>query len=51
MRVVYTGEALQDLDDVLTFIASNYPAISATFIVRLRTIEPRRPMARERTRG
>ena len=38
MKVVYTDEALRDLDEILTFIGSNYPAVSAPFQKRLRTI-------------
>ena len=41
MKVRYTDEALRDLDDILTFIASNYPAILAPFEQRLRAIERR----------
>jgi hypothetical protein len=28
MKVVYTGEALDNLDGILAYIASNYPTIS-----------------------
>lgn len=38
MKVVYTEEALRDLDEILTFIASNYPAISAAFEKRLAAV-------------
>jgi len=31
MKVIYTDEALRDLDEILTFIASNYPSITAAF--------------------
>jgi toxin ParE1/3/4 len=41
MRVVYTREALRDLDEVFTFIAENYPAASAGFQRRVRMIEQR----------
>jgi toxin ParE1/3/4 len=41
MRVVYTDEALRDLDEALNFITSNYPTIVAQFEARLRTIERR----------
>jgi toxin ParE1/3/4 len=41
MKVVYTDEALQDLDDVLTFIGLNYPTVLIPFQQRLRTIERR----------
>jgi plasmid stabilization system protein ParE len=41
MKVIYTDEALRDLDGVLTFIAKNYPTASAAFQRRLRIIEQR----------
>jgi len=41
MKVVYTDEALRDLDEILTFIASNYPVISASFERRLRAVMAR----------
>jgi toxin ParE1/3/4 len=41
MKVVYTDEALRDLDDVLTFLALNYPTISRLFLSRLNAIERR----------
>lgn len=41
MKVVYTDEALRDLDEILTFIASNYPSISTAFQKRLGSIERR----------
>ncbi len=41
MKVIYTDEALRDLDEILTFIASNYPSITAAFRQRLRSIERR----------
>lgn len=41
MRVVYTEEALRDLEEVLTFIDLNYPTVSAPFRRRLRAIERR----------
>jgi plasmid stabilization system protein ParE len=31
MKVVYTTEALADLDGILSYIANNYPAISEAF--------------------
>lgn len=37
MKVVYTDEALDNLDGILAFIASNYPTIAAAFEKRLRT--------------
>jgi hypothetical protein len=39
MKVIYTDEALRDLDEILTFIASNYPSISTAFQKRRRSIE------------
>lgn len=41
MKVIYTSEALRDLEEILAFIDSNYPTISAAFEVRLRAIEQR----------
>jgi toxin ParE1/3/4 len=41
MKVIYTDEALRDLDEILTFIASNYPSISTAFQKRRRSIERR----------
>jgi plasmid stabilization system protein ParE len=41
MRVVYTAEALRDLDEILAFIGAHYPAIAATFLRRLEMIERR----------
>jgi toxin ParE1/3/4 len=41
MKVVYTDEALRDLNEILTFIAVNYPTISVSFVKRLRAIERR----------
>jgi toxin ParE1/3/4 len=41
MKVVFTDEALRDLDEILEFIELNYPTISAAFERRVRTIERR----------
>ena len=41
MKVVYTDEALRDLDEILTFIACNYPAISRSFGLRLDAVMTR----------
>jgi plasmid stabilization system protein ParE len=41
MKVIYTDEALRDLDDILEFIELHYPAISVAFEERLRAIERR----------
>jgi plasmid stabilization system protein ParE len=41
MKVVYTDEALADLDEILEYIASHYPAVHALFERRLRAIEAR----------
>lgn len=38
MRVVYTTEALADLDGILGYIANNYPAISEAFQNRLHAV-------------
>jgi plasmid stabilization system protein ParE len=41
MKVIYTDEALRDLDEILTFVDLNYPTVSAPFQRRLRAIERR----------
>ena len=41
MKVVYTEEALRDLDEILRFIAANYPAVSAAFEMRLSAVTER----------
>ena len=41
MKVIYTEEALRDLDEILEFIELNYPAISSAFEKRLRSVEQR----------
>ena len=41
MKVIYTDEALRDLDEILESIELNYPAIPAAFEARLRGIELR----------
>ena len=41
MKVVYTDVALRDLDEILTYVATNYPTIAAAFVARLRMIERR----------
>ncbi len=41
MKVVYTDEALNNLDGILAFIANNYPTIAAAFEKRLRTVVAR----------
>ena len=41
MRVVYTDEALDNLDGILAFIARHYPGIRAAFEKRLRTVVAR----------
>ena len=38
MKVIFTEEALRDLDEILHFIARNYPTISLAFEKRLRTL-------------
>ena len=38
MKVVYTDEALDNLDGILAYIARNYPTILAAFEKRLRTV-------------
>jgi toxin ParE1/3/4 len=41
MKVVYTEDALRDLDEILTYIGANYPAMASAFVGRLRMIERR----------
>ncbi len=41
MKVIYTDEALRDLDEVLTYIDLNYPTVSRPFAQRLHAIERR----------
>jgi|HubBroStandDraft_6_1064221.scaffolds.fasta_scaffold662666_2 hypothetical protein len=41
MAVASLEDAVRDLDDILTFIGANYPAISSAFVGRLRMIERR----------
>jgi toxin ParE1/3/4 len=41
MKVVYTAEALDDLDQILAFITANYPTISEAFQLRLRSVVAR----------
>lgn len=41
MRGVYTSPALDDLSDILRFIAAEFPSAHAGFVARLRLIEHR----------
>ncbi len=41
MRVVYTAEALADLDGIFDYIANHYPAISEAFQNRLHAVTTR----------
>lgn len=41
MKVVFTDEALANLDGILGYIASNYPAIYDAFQSRLRSVVAR----------
>jgi plasmid stabilization system protein ParE len=41
MKVVYTTEALADLDGILNYIANHYPAISEAFENRLHAVVAR----------
>jgi toxin ParE1/3/4 len=38
MKVAFTEEALRDLDEILKYIAANYPTISTSFEKRLRAV-------------
>jgi plasmid stabilization system protein ParE len=41
MKVVFTDDALHDLDDVLQYISANYPGVYRPFETRLRAIVTR----------
>jgi plasmid stabilization system protein ParE len=41
MRVIYSEEALEDLDGILAYIASNYPTVYESFQNRLRSVVAR----------
>jgi plasmid stabilization system protein ParE len=41
MRVVYTEEALENLDGILAYISSNYPTVYEAFQSRLRSVVDR----------
>jgi plasmid stabilization system protein ParE len=41
MKVVYTDNAVQDLADILEYIATNFPSAYPPFEVRLRAVEQR----------
>jgi toxin ParE1/3/4 len=41
VKVVYTEDALRDLDQILAFISANYPMVMPAFVQRLLTIERR----------
>ena len=41
MKVIYTGEASEDLDGILAYIASNYPTVYDAFLIRLRSATAR----------
>lgn len=41
MKVVYTEEALRNLDDISDYIRQNYPTISAAFRLRLQFVVAR----------
>jgi plasmid stabilization system protein ParE len=38
MKVIFTEEAVRDLDGILEYIAANYPTISTSFEKRLRAV-------------
>jgi plasmid stabilization system protein ParE len=38
VKVVYTDDASEDLDGILAYIASNYPAVYDAFLIRLRSV-------------
>jgi plasmid stabilization system protein ParE len=41
VKVVYTEEALQNLDEVLRYVSTHYPAVSAAFEERVRNVVAR----------
>jgi len=41
MKVVFTDDALCDLDDILRYISTNYPGVQSSFENRLRMIVTR----------
>jgi toxin ParE1/3/4 len=41
MKVIYTDEASKDLDEILAYIASNYPTVYEPFLIRLRSVTAR----------
>lgn len=41
MKVVFTDDALRDLDEILQYISKNYPSVYGPFEKRLRTIVTR----------
>ena len=41
MKVVYTVEALHDLDEISAFLAANFPTVVVPFQRRLKAIERR----------
>ena len=41
MKVVFTDDALRDLDEILQYISEHYPAVYRQFETRLRTIVTR----------
>ena len=41
MKVVFTQDALRDLDEILQYISTNYPGVYGPFEKRLRTIVTR----------
>jgi toxin ParE1/3/4 len=38
MKVIFTAEALADLDGILDYIANHYPAVSGQFTNRLNSV-------------
>ena len=41
MKVVYTTDAIEDLDGILAYIASNHPTVSEAFAERLKAVVAR----------
>jgi plasmid stabilization system protein ParE len=42
MKVIYTEEALENLDGILAFTASNYPTVYEVFQSRLQSVVKRK---------
>jgi len=41
MRVVYTDDALRDIDDILNWLAGNYPGVAPVVALRIEQVVAR----------